>query len=128
MSEISCRVFEFFERHAETYGYSLEELVDGSGATLEVLQDPAQRVPWEAWAAICERFEQLVGGPDETVRAGAQIIGMLGIFVWVFAASLVVWFALKALIGIRISEEDEEMGADVSETGIEAYPEFAPLQ
>ncbi len=76
MSEISCRVFEFFELHAETYGYSLPELTEGLDAGLETLQDPSERVSWEVWAEICERFEQLVGGPDETVRAGEQIIEM----------------------------------------------------
>ena len=37
MSDISCRVFEFFERHAEIYGYSLADLTADSGASLEVL-------------------------------------------------------------------------------------------
>ncbi|MCZ6658424.1 MAG: hypothetical protein O7C67_14110 [Gammaproteobacteria bacterium] len=34
-------------------------------------------------------------------------------------------YGLKKLMGIRISEQDEYDGADLSETGIEAYPEFA---
>lgn len=53
-----------------------------------------------------------------------QIIGALTIFVWVFVASSVVWLALKATIGIRVSEEDEYEGVDNSECGLEAYPEF----
>ncbi|MCY3813769.1 MAG: ammonium transporter [Gammaproteobacteria bacterium] len=55
---------------------------------------------------------------------GAQIVGILGIFGWVFIASLVIWYALKATVGIRVSEEEEFSGVDISETGIEAYPEF----
>ncbi|WFE70206.1 ammonium transporter [Halomonas sp. M1] len=56
---------------------------------------------------------------------GAQIIGMLGIFAWVFLASLVVWLVLKAIMGIRVSEEEEYEGVDIAECGLEAYPEFS---
>ena len=53
-----------------------------------------------------------------------QLIGALTIFVWVFGVSLLVWLLLKATMGIRVSEEEEYMGVDVSECGMEAYPEF----
>ena len=53
-----------------------------------------------------------------------QIVGAITIFAWVFVASLVVWSVLKAVIGIRVSEEDEYDGVDISECGMEAYPEF----
>ncbi len=53
-----------------------------------------------------------------------QIAGAATIFVWVFAASLLVWFVIKAVIGLRISEEDEYEGTDIAECGMEAYPEF----
>jgi len=53
-----------------------------------------------------------------------QIIGAATIFVWVFAASFAVWFLLKMIMGIRVSEEDEYDGVDLSECGMEAYPEF----
>ncbi|SFU93364.1 ammonium transporter [Halomonas korlensis] len=56
---------------------------------------------------------------------GAQIIGVLGIFAWVFGASLVVWLILKAVMGIRVSEEEEYEGVDLAECGLEAYPEFS---
>jgi len=55
---------------------------------------------------------------------GAQIAGAITIFVWVFSMSLIVWFALKVIMGIRVSEEDEYNGVDISECGLEAYPEF----
>ena len=54
----------------------------------------------------------------------AQIIGALTIFIWVFVASLIVWGILKAVMGIRVSEEDEYQGVDIAECGMEAYPEF----
>lgn len=53
-----------------------------------------------------------------------QIVGGLTIFVWVFGVSLAVWFALKAIIGVRVSEEDEYNGMDLAECGLEAYPDF----
>jgi Amt family ammonium transporter len=54
-----------------------------------------------------------------------QIIGALTIFVWVFVASLVTWFVIKMIMGIRVSEEEEYDGVDLSECGMEAYPEFS---
>jgi Amt family ammonium transporter len=53
-----------------------------------------------------------------------QLIGALTIFVWVFITSLVVWLAIKAIMGVRVSEEEEFEGVDLSECGLEAYPEF----
>jgi Amt family ammonium transporter len=54
----------------------------------------------------------------------AQFLGALTIFVWVFGASLVTWAIIKAVMGIRVSEEEEYEGVDISECGMEAYPEF----
>lgn len=59
----------------------------------------------------------------ETTFLG-QLGGATVIFVWVFVASLIVWAILKAVVGLRISEEEEYEGADLSECGQEAYPEF----
>ena len=53
-----------------------------------------------------------------------QLIGAATIFVWVFVTSFIVWSILKAVIGIRISEEEEYEGCDKSDCGMEAYPEF----
>jgi len=53
-----------------------------------------------------------------------QIAGALTIFIWVFTVSLVVWGVLKAVMGIRVSEEEEYEGLDLVDCGIEAYPEF----
>ena len=55
-----------------------------------------------------------------------QLIGAATIFIWVFVTSLIVWGVLKAVMGIRVSEEEEYEGVDLSECGMEAYPEFAP--
>jgi ammonium transporter, Amt family len=53
-----------------------------------------------------------------------QIMGAVTIFVWVFVASFIVWIALKAIMGLRVSEEEEDKGVDIAECGLEAYPEF----
>jgi len=53
-----------------------------------------------------------------------QIIGAATIFVWVFGVSFVVWFVIKTLMGIRVTDEEEDKGVDITECGIEAYPEF----
>lgn len=55
---------------------------------------------------------------------GAQLLGLVSIFAWVFIASLIVWSIIKAVIGLRVSEEEEYEGVDVVECGLEAYPEF----
>ena len=55
---------------------------------------------------------------------GTQIVGILAVGTFVFVASGIVWLALKATMGIRVSEEEEDMGLDKAELGLEAYPEF----
>ena len=55
---------------------------------------------------------------------GAQLLGIVTIFAWTFIASLVVWGIIKAVMGIRVSEEEEYEGVDIAECGMEAYPEF----
>lgn len=55
---------------------------------------------------------------------GTQLIGVLAYGVFTFGASIIVWGVLKATIGIRVSEEEEMLGLDKAEIGVEAYPEF----
>ncbi len=66
----------------------------------------------------------LVPVTNGDVTFSGQLIGALTIFVWVFVASLVVWGILKAVMGIRVTEEEEYEGVDLAECGMEAYPEF----
>jgi len=67
--------------------------------------------------AVC-----LSGNEDATI--GAQLLGVVVIFAWVFISSLIVWLIIKAVMGVRVSEEEEYEGVDLSECGMEAYPEF----
>ena len=56
---------------------------------------------------------------------GNQLIGIISICLFVFILSLVVWYILDTLIGIRVSEEDELTGLDATELGMDAYPDFS---
>ncbi len=71
------------------------------------------------WGVLAVPFSNAEAG------FGPQIIGVLGIFLWVFVASLIVWLILKAVMGIRVTEEEEYEGVDLAECGMEAYPEFS---
>ncbi len=53
-----------------------------------------------------------------------QLVGAGTIFVWVFVTSLILWIVLRESMGIRVSLEEEEDGVDITECGLEAYPEF----
>ena len=56
---------------------------------------------------------------------GTQIVSILIVGAFTFVASAVVWFIIKAVVGIRVSEEDEIAGLDTSELGMDAYPDFS---
>jgi ammonium transporter, Amt family len=60
---------------------------------------------------------------DGTTVVG-QLVGAATIFIWVFGASFVTWYVIKLVMGIRVTEEEEYEGVDLSECGMEAYPEF----
>jgi Amt family ammonium transporter len=67
----------------------------------------------------------LVPVTNDSASFTGQLIGAATIFAWVFAASLVTWAIIKAVIGIRVSEQEEYEGVDIAECGMEAYPEFS---
>ena len=69
------------------------------------------------WGTLAVTF---TGGASFTT----QLIGIVAIGAFVVVTTSIVWFILKAIIGIRVSEEEEFVGLDQSECGLEAYPEF----
>ena len=78
---------------------------------------------------VCGLFGLMVVPFSNTSATfGAQLLGAATIFGWVFVVSLVVWSLLKATMGLRVSEEEEMMGVDVHECGIDAYPEFVSVK
>ena len=54
----------------------------------------------------------------------AQLTGIVSIGIFVVVTSGIAWFVLKMIVGIRVTDEEEEMGLDKAELGLEAYPEF----
>ncbi|SHJ28225.1 ammonium transporter [Malonomonas rubra DSM 5091] len=61
---------------------------------------------------------------DSEASFVTQLIGVVATGAFVMATSSIVWLALKYTIGIRVSEEEELIGCDMSEIGMEAYPDF----
>ncbi len=66
----------------------------------------------------------LVPVTNSEASFAGQLIGIATIFIWVFSASLITWLMIKWAMGIRVSEQEEYDGVDLSECGMEAYPEF----
>jgi len=86
------------------------------------LDDPVGAISVHGVVGLWGIFAVLLSDADATFSG--QLIGALTIFVWVFVTSLIVWAIIKAVMGIRVSEEEEYEGVDISECGMEAYPEF----
>ena len=86
------------------------------------IDDPVGAISVHGVVGVWGIFAVLLSDPEATFIG--QLVGMLVIFIWVFATSMIVWFALKAIMGIRVSEEEEHEGVDLAECGMEAYPEF----
>ncbi|MGC2856142.1 ammonium transporter [Novispirillum sp. DQ9] len=63
-----------------------------------------------------------VTNPDASF--GTQIVGIAAIGGFVIVTSSIVWLALKVTVGLRVGEEEEMIGLDKAELGLEAYPEF----
>jgi Amt family ammonium transporter len=115
-----------------TPGPMLSTLIGLIGGTLVVfsvvtfdklkIDDPVGAISVHGVVGIWGLLAVCLSNPDASLSA--QLMGIGVIFAWVFGASLIVWAILKAVIGIRVSEEEEYEGVDISECGVEAYPEF----
>ena len=99
-------------------------LVVFSIITLDKLKidDPVGAISVHGVVGVWGLLAVLLSNGDATL--GAQLLGLVSIFVWTFVASLIVWGIIKAVMGIRVSEEEEYEGVDIGECGLEAYPEF----
>jgi len=87
------------------------------------LDDPVGAISVHGVVGIWGLLAVCLSNPD--AHLSAQLMGIGVIFAWVFLASFVVWIIIKAILGIRVSEEEEYEGLDVGECGLEAYPEFS---
>jgi len=86
------------------------------------LDDPVGAISVHGVVGVFGLIAVTFTNPDATIVA--QLTGIVVIFAWVFGTSLLLWYILKAVMGIRVSEEEEYEGMDQSECGMEAYPEF----
>lgn len=86
------------------------------------IDDPVGAISVHGVVGIWGLLAVCLTNPDATLMT--QLIGMGTIFAWVFVTSLALWAILKAVIGIRVSEQSEYEGVDLEECGLEAYPEF----
>lgn len=87
------------------------------------IDDVVGAIPVHLFAGIWGTF--IVAWTNDAASFGTQIIGIVAYGVFTLVASFIVWFIIKAVIGIRASAEDEMMGLDKAEVGVEAYPEFS---
>lgn len=87
------------------------------------IDDVVGAIPVHLFAGIWGTIAVVFYTPETSLITQLTAIVCYGVFT--FVASLVVWLVLKAVMGIRVSEEDEINGLDMSELGMEAYPEFS---
>ena len=86
------------------------------------IDDVVGAIPVHLFAGIWGTMAVLLTNSDATFMGQLGPIVIVGVFV--FVVSLVLWIVLKGVMGIRVSEEAEINGLDVSELGMEAYPDF----
>ncbi|UCH74945.1 MAG: ammonium transporter [Rhodospirillales bacterium] len=110
-------------------------IVGGIGALIVVLavplldklkiDDVVGAIPVHLFAGIWGTLAVGIFGGGSLVT---QIVGIVAVGIFVAAASAIVWLALKFTVGIRVSDEEEDLGLDRGELGLEAYPEFRGSQ
>jgi|TARA_R110000782_G_scaffold239733_2_gene326144 Amt family ammonium transporter len=61
---------------------------------------------------------------NSNAKFSTQLIGIISIGAFVLITSFILWFTVKAVLGIRLSEEEEKDGSDKTEIGLRSYPEF----
>ena len=86
------------------------------------IDDVVGAIPVHLFAGIWGTIAVAFSG---SATIGAQITGIIAYGVFTFVASMVLWFILKSVVGIRVGEEEEINGLDMSELGMEAYPDFS---
>ena len=88
------------------------------------IDDVVGAIPAHLVAGIWGTIAVPISNPDTSFST--QLLGIAAIGAFTFVASLIVWSILKSTIGLRIADEDEQVGIDQLELGMEAYPEFGP--
>ena len=86
------------------------------------IDDVVGAIPVHLFAGIWGTIAVVFYNGDASIVT--QVTGIIAYGVFTFVGALIVWFILKAVMGLRPSEEDEMNGLDTSELGMEAYPDF----
>ncbi|MEL6643066.1 MAG: ammonium transporter [Pseudomonadota bacterium] len=87
------------------------------------IDDVVGAIPVHLFAGIWGTIAVIFYNSDASLVT--QLTGIVAYGVFTFVASLIVWIILKGVMGIRVGEEEELAGLDVSEMGMEAYPDFS---
>ena len=86
------------------------------------LDDPVGAISVHGTAGIWGIFAVMLSNPDATFAG--QLIGTVVTFAWMFIASFIVLSIINKFAKLRVDEEEEMEGMDISECGMSAYPEF----
>ena len=115
-----------------TPGIGMATLIGAVGGVLVVfvvplldklkIDDVVGAIPVHLCAGIWGTIAVVLTNPDASLGTQLYSIVVVGLFVSIVSA--VVWLVIKATMGLRVTAEDEIMGLDTSELGMEAYPEF----
>ncbi len=85
------------------------------------IDDVVGAIPAHLFAGVWGTLAVCIAGGGSLF---AQIVGIVAIGAFVFAASYAVWLVIDKTIGLRVSAAAEDLGQDSAELGLEAYPEF----
>ena len=90
---------------------------------LEMLKvdDVVGAVPAHLFAGIWGTLAVCIAGGG---NFGVQLLGIAAVGAFAFGTSWLLWIGLEKTIGVRVSPTVEKLGQDVSELGLDAYPEF----
>ena len=86
------------------------------------IDDVVGAIPVHLIAGIWGTLAVVLTNPDATI--GAQVTGIVVVGLFTFIVSYIGWAILNLVTGIRVSEEEEMVGLDNSELGMDSYPEF----
>ena len=85
------------------------------------LDDVVGAVPAHLFAGIWGTIAVCIAGGG---NLGVQLLGIVAVGAFVFVTSWVLWRVLEMTLSVRVSRQVEQLGQDVGELGIDAYPEF----